>query len=376
MLRLVIAALLASAIPACSYGVDWSSPWTDPQDSAAAVVTPDEYAWRVFVAISWPADIANRQADSKRPFGAPGTVVWETWANARATYLDSGHDPGPWSGLAPAAADAAGRNRFDALPLQQLVRRLETGKAIPLFDPKSGTGNETRLNQAAYEFVTRNELFNVEGQMAAAAKVPAIAFPPGAKEVKAQWREISKTDVERYHTVEVVGADGAKRIFGLTALHFTTKDLPNWFWATFEHVENPSRVGNEPWLLKSRDAFACPSFPHDCGLAPKNITLEGTKWQYFRLRGTQTDFVSSQGVPTRLANSEIERGFQGTSSCITCHSRASRSKGGQQLDVFEPDGHGSIGPPQSAWFIDASGNVLFGQLDFVWSTIRARHKAP
>ena len=39
----------------------------------------------------------------------------------------------------------------------------------------------------------------------------------------------------------MVDSSGVTRLFGLTALHITTKDLPNWFWATFESVYNPGR---------------------------------------------------------------------------------------------------------------------------------------
>ena len=65
--------------------------------------------------------------------------------------------------------------------------------------------------------------------------------------------------------------------FGLTALHITTKDLPNWLWATFEHVDNPARPGNEKWELASRDSFACDRAPFDCNRAPQGLGLQGTK---------------------------------------------------------------------------------------------------
>ena len=93
---------------------------------------------------------------------------------------------------------------------------------------------------------------SVINHMLAASGKQAIQFGRNAKEVKAQWRRISATDKPRYHWTEIVAADGTRRIYGLTALHIITKDLPNWFWATFEHVDNPARRGNEPWRLPSR----------------------------------------------------------------------------------------------------------------------------
>jgi len=43
-------------------------------------------------------------------------------------------------------------------------------------------------------------------------------------------------------------------------------------------------------------------------------------WQYYRLRGVLTDL--KPGQPQLLANSELEAGFQGSSSCNTCHAQA------------------------------------------------------
>ena len=101
-----------------------------------------------------------------------------------------------------------------------------------------------------------------------------LNFPPNAKEVKAQWRKIKATDKPRYHWAEVTKADGSKEIWGLTGLHVLTKDLPNWFWATFEHIDNkqegPVEGGapNTGWVTKSRDRFACDTATPDCEQAP------------------------------------------------------------------------------------------------------------
>jgi len=47
-----------------------------------------------------------------------------------------------------------------------------------------------------------------------------------------------------------------------------------------------------------------------------------SKWQFYRLRGSQTNFVTSEGFPTILSNPIIESSFQ-KSSCMTCHALAS-----------------------------------------------------
>src|SRR5213075_1028400 len=75
-----------------------ADPWREPQDTVAALLQPDQYAWRLFVALNWPANAANRVPDPGKPFGAPGPVVWETWRNVRpeapgAVFPPNGSDP-------------------------------------------------------------------------------------------------------------------------------------------------------------------------------------------------------------------------------------------------------------------------------------------
>ncbi len=370
--------------------------WVEPQNTTEALLEPDKYAWRLFVALSWPALVAQKTADSSKAFGdpAPGPIVWETWRNARnsapdATFKKDGSDPGPWLDATPDLANV--ESRFDTSALQQQIFRDNLEKQnlpLPAFDQIAAnlSINETRLNKKTYQFVRQNDLYNLEGQVALFnGNKKTVFFPPMAKEVKAQWREIENNaqTKARYHWVQ--GDDG--KMYGLTALHITTKDLPNWFWATFEHIDNKlsasmgGRPGNEGWLLPSKDTFACGArnLPDNCDKAPpefEGISIDGTKWEHFVLRGTQIDFIDSRGSTTLLANSQPEQGFQLTSSCITCHARATIGSGGSRLDIFKPDGQGDVGSPNPDWFVETNGNLKFTQLDFVWSFIRACAKNP
>lgn len=394
--QLLLTIMLACTVSApLKAQVNWTKPYEEPQDSAAAQFQSDEYAWRLFVALNWPADQQRRAADSTKKLGDDGPVVWESWANARDVFLPNGVDPGPWVSAAPVPASATPQQRFDALPLQQQIRLEQLGKPVPLFDPNAAASvsNETRLNLGTYDFVRSNTLYHREGQIAFFDRGVDISFPLTAKETKAQWRPISAAQKSRYHWVEFTEANGTRHLYGLTALHITTKDLPNWFWATFEHVDNPDLAGNEPWLLTSRDTFACKGeATSECNLPAKGIGLEGTKWENYRLRGTQIEFTDARGTPTLLANSHPEEGFQETSSCITCHSRASIGRiGGQiaRLSIFDLSQgerltqigsvRGYVGVPQHAWFIadtSVGPKRLFVQQDFVWALARARSKGP
>jgi hypothetical protein len=403
MTRRIVTALMLACISQGSMALDWRSPWVPPQDSRAVAANADEYAWRLFVALDWPADPIGRTADPGRRFGSDRPVVWETWQDTVDIYRPDGADPGPWRAgrAAPTRPQAvpAGQ-RFESLsPLdlpnaRHIVRGVMVPLESPIIDPSRLT--EIRINRAAFEYLRSRELYNLDGQWRAVAATGAhVAFPAGAIEVKAKWRPIRDDEAARYHTVRVALADGSERLYGLTALHIVSKVLPTWFWATFEHVDNPALGDGDGWRLPSRDRFGCRGSAPDCNRPPRGIGLEGTVWQAYRLRGTLTQYEDAAGRPLRLANSELEAGFQTSSSCITCHARAALARVGDEfvrLPVFdtstrpgdEPDDarpsqrRGFLGTPQPQWFTGAeSGNGTrpsFRALDFVWSLAKAQPK--
>jgi cytochrome c peroxidase len=370
--------------------LDWREPWTEPHDAAAAAAYSDEYAWRLFVSLNWPADTRTHAPDLLARFGADKPVVWETWLSIGHVYLEGGVDPGPWTAN---RAPLTPERRFETFSRQDLqnLRHVVAGVMVPVVDPIASARRltEIHMNRTAFEFVRDQELFNIEGQMRARASDHAISFPYGARDVKAKWRPISESERSRYHTLTLTLADGTRRLYGLTGLHIASKDLPNWFWATFEHVDNPTLRDNEGWQLPSRDRFACGSEHLDCNRAPAGIGLEGTVWQHYRLRGTLIDYANAQGEPQRLANSELESGMQRSASCITCHARAAIGVvGGEavRLPVFDSSGEspdpltrrGFIGVPDETWYAAQPGGDgrRFQRLDFVWSMIKAQHKSP
>lgn len=391
--------------------------WEEPQNTQEALLTPDLYAWKLFIALNWPADISNRKADSSREFGENDYTVWESWklssGNNDEVFLAKGKDPGPWlDGKEKPLLQVL--DDFEKLPLQQ-IPRFKNKRIHMMFDPETSTKksvNENHMNKEAYEFIQKNELYNIEGQEKIfnsavelrdkarkkfddTGVLPApheykkkfIDFPPMSKEVKAQWREINEADKSRYRWQEFIDKNGNKKLYGLTALHITTKDLPNWLWATFEHIDNPKREGAEKWLIPTNDTSAGPNG------YPENLGLEGTRWENYRLRGTIIDFFDSTGKPNILANSQVEEGFQYSSSCITCHARASIGpkigNSANRLSIFDErfliEGKfidiGSVGELNNSLFEiktfddEVIGKLNYIQTDFVWSLMRAKRKS-
>jgi len=348
--------------------------WREPQDTVTALFEPDRYAWRLFVALNWPANLAKKEADPGKKLGVDGSVTWESWRSVNPLAPDTvfrpdGNDPGEWLGsVGPVASmesqrfEPAVAKQSAFLPFAQ--RRMKAAAPAPSFE--GGAGHEVRMNLGSFEFVRKNTLYNAEGQIARfTAGELNLNFPPSAKLIKAKWRAIADSDKPRYHWAEITRPGPTKEVWGLIALHVITKDLPNWFWATFEHIDTKAS-----WQTPSVDRLACPQAPHNCEQAPTGLGLQGTKWENYRLRGSQVDFVTSIGVPTVLSNSQIEP-IQ-NSSCITCHAMAVIDGNGGSL----LPGQFAKGPPQPAWFQNGAGQRLYMQQDFVFSLSRAARKNP
>jgi hypothetical protein len=384
----VIVMALACCVAARAVGLDWHEPAAEPHEPAAAAARSDEYAWRLFVALNWPADGDARAPDRSARFGADRPTVWESWMSAGNVFLKDGADPGPW--LPRRAVQEVNARRFETPSEDHLpnLRHVVAGVMVPLEDPIGSARRltEIRLNSTSYEFIRGNQLYNIEGQLRAYA-AGRVSFPMGAKQVKAKWRPITEAERTRYHTLDVTLGDGTHRLYGLTGLHVASKDLPHWFWATFEHVDNPGLADNEGWQLSSQDNFACGSAHPDCNRAPSKIGLEGTVWQYYRLRGVLTAYTDTRGAPQRLANSELESGMQTSASCITCHSRATIGIAGgapARLAILESRGQddplqrrGFIGEPNASWFDPPGGSSAsrYVPLDFVWSLAKAQRRS-
>lgn len=364
-------------------------PWLEPQDTTMALFAPDEYAWRLFLALNWPARATGCGPDTARKIGDAGQTVWERWAIKTDVFLARAAKPKPWEELCGGAVLEAKVLQPTAqleVARQQQQRGVAPEFAQPGGDLSNAADEEVRLNEATFKFIRDQGLYSLTKQQAlAAAGVKAIDFPRPSKEVKAHWIVLpDAADHSRYHTGK--GADG--RTYGLVGLHIITKDLPRWFWATYEHVDNetrwPAQFGADfaGWSVPPHDTYACPPATPDCRALPKGLGLENTKWQNYRLKATQVDWVNLTGEPTHVVNSKIEGRFiQKESSCISCHSLALIGDRGGPMPFSIVKGV----DPQSGRLISFVGvvnpsdrrpqpdpNAKFMQLDFVWSLRNAK----
>jgi hypothetical protein len=227
-----------------------------------------------------------------------------------------------------------------------------------VFVDHGGIG-ETHMNKSTYEFIKQNCLWSSDGLKRYAkafidGKKPALSFPADSTEVKAVWLEFTPQAIKEGKPARSYTAREGDKQYGLTTLHVLTKDVPNWFWATFHHKDAPANA------FELFDSYGQPA------------EVKGTVWENYVLGGTQTDFVNSTGKASILS-----------SSCITCHATAHGSPDGtigptQPMAVEllrDKTGDDERGPPFPSWYLK-DGKPFFMQTDFLYSIpFRARREA-
>ncbi|MCE9597057.1 MAG: hypothetical protein K8S54_03735 [Spirochaetia bacterium] len=353
-----------------------------------AANNPDKYAWDIFMELNVPADMEKgRGVASTKALGTPGITVWESWKLARNVFTSNGCKPTSWENWDDEQSKDPTKLRRGLDPTKaKLALGRPTGTpAHILIDASNPLGNETRMNKAAFDFIVQNDLFTIDGQEKFHKENKPIDLPVAAREVKGAWRLLTPVEAgsKRYHMATI-----GDKVYGLTGLHIITKDLPQWFWSTFEHVDNPLPETNGILYFDR----------HTRGGTRLPGSVANTKWQYYRLRGTQTDFTDLAGRGTLLSNTQIEQGFQASSSCVSCHAHATigpkTSDKANRLPIFprqtivfldpgKPEQSemglqifGWTGRPDPNDFYDvATGRRKYTQTDFMWSFFRAARKS-
>ncbi len=247
----------------------------------------DNFAWRAFVALSWPAltDAAHRGApDLTKLLGDSGPRVWETY-KSRFEVFQRGPDggplkPAPWAsydGVNPCGAGA--NNRIKTLasfePYADFNQASFTaGKFIsPLIaQNRTYTRYEVRINEAEFSAIVDHRYY-------AKAALPTLDAPAnfnvGSVAVKAAWRILTDVDTpairRRYYVVagaqvvDVAKSHAAGKItcskqdVALVGLHIAIKTLyrPQWIWSSFEQVDNVPPIGaGEAREPDAKDAHA------------------------------------------------------------------------------------------------------------------------
>jgi hypothetical protein len=360
-----------------------------------AMNCPDQFAWQKFVEVTTPA--------------AGGKAAFLTYSSDADTFQCPPADMATCRAN-PSAAGCPQWPSGTAAPkpslLTQRSARLLSGHRTAVKIPEDDCWNYYNnnnieivyRNRATFDYIVAHGLWYVEGIETQFEKGFVYDFPVDSVEVKTNWLPLSDAQVAagRFYTQTMQNpATGKNQTYGLAAMHISSKDLPNWFWSTFEHVDNWGRCdflgchdsfGSIPPNIPSHDPQLCQTY------APGELTpaLQAMLaklppvFQNYRLKGSMTDFTSPTGSPNLLGNSITEAGFVPTASCITCHSRAavqatpSGNPGTlganglspyQNVAGFTPENQSYNGTPDPSWYYAGNHPIrrYAVQTDFVWA---------
>lgn len=301
-----------------------------------------------------------------------GRALFETWASDKDTFSTSPHWPDE---------DRPVQLRASTLALEKLnpsrlpLERLQITNAVdePCKPPRGAAvggfptdghpapciAEQVARNRAQFDYIVKNSL-NTRSGLAAAYKAKVdVDMPTESIALKADWVPLPSllawvpelkgvADARSlYHTTLVNSVE-----YALVALHVSSRQNPNWVWATFEHEMNPGRCDDIGcWDTFGAVTAAVPpnhkvvngqygpcAKTAQLAALMKNANLS-PQWKHYCLKSSQVDYSDADGTPYVLGNSVIEgivgNGTVAASSCISCHRYASFGPDGQPTAAAE-----------------------------------------
>jgi hypothetical protein len=308
----------------------------------------DTFAWRVFVALNWPAG-PDGKPDRARGLSDNATPrVWMGWRPNETVFKPDGGTPEPWNGDTQIAPTEHFLWRFNKMLDESHSRVNELSEAMqaftgPLVDQSGAfVRYESYMNEPQFTYVVENQLYNQEGQLAfVATSGRTIQFPAnvtgpqpryGSMSIKLAWKELGDNDIAaRFLTRQITVKTRVPRLMGVVGMHVTalTQSSPNWIWATFEHVDNVVSSDLEfGTTLKGERRRVRPNFSNPDTptkrvniLPAKNAAPDAngvfTNWDEARTTTpTQLTRVIPIPLATQALNNEVQRLLRQTGSVL------------------------------------------------------------
>ncbi len=286
----------------------------------------------------------------------PENMNWELWASEEYTYQNPcGQQPWPTKGIPVSKMPPKAIAFLDNISNDSSNFKT-TNFAILTLNFDNPYYEELRLNRPMFEYIQNNGLYN-QDTVYHLAKQRKISFPQEAMMIKAQWTPLEEGDslATKYYTKRISAYNNytdeylENQLMGLVGFHLVTHELPNWVWSTFEFSGNPGICD----YIGCKDDFGTdkPYIPphkivnqgYDTGSTTPALAALFKEFgvpevfKNYRLKGSQTEFTTSEGKPTILGNSILEMNLVSSSSCISCHARATLNnvpRGSRNLVMF------------------------------------------
>jgi len=288
----------------------------------------DILSWQNFIALNWPRYEDGRPMEQ---VSGSGERLWQGWKESYEVFKEDGSKPKPWGvqefppGFKLEGGD--GRrplfrtNRISQMHGANVDDEFDQAFTGPIWDQ---SGNMVRyevlINEAEFDYLVLNELYNIDGQITFSKKHDRVTFPKasrnkaGAVEAKLAWKvmDVSRDILERFLTQEAYifndeNKSYSKALVGLVGMHISMKTAssPQWVWATFEHVDNTEA---NP-LVEVNGKKLKPSFNDpDCQICPINV-YPSLKGDYTNKSGVQKNQIQ-RVLPIPMATQALNKQVQ------------------------------------------------------------------
>jgi hypothetical protein len=327
----------------------------------------DDYSWRAFLALAWPASATTRGApDPGRQIqDMTGPRVFETekadWEVFQGRNAPVAWDQTPPPANSPCPAAKPGDMIISGFTKFGDLLQAGFGNLVGPLIAQNHTYVRfaTSYNQSEFGAIVAGKLYLKEN-------VSNVTLPNGSIDMKSAWIEMAGvSNPQRYYTREAWIIDPPsspcrKALMGLVGLHIVQKtpSRPAWIWSTFEQVDNVPPAA--PATFNDGGGQAMPgSNPYKPPLsspppAPYNVVRQtpinpettrtnaayqaalagkGSVWQFYQLAMTQwPTSPTSNGTPgttfpgigatSAFANTTMETFDQQQirTGCMNCHS--------------------------------------------------------
>ncbi len=242
----------------------------------------DDYSWRLFAALVWPAAPGRRGVpDPSKGLAAGGPRVFETFRSGWEVFHADGSAPASsFDAYESAAHNPCGApSAFGDLVIGSMSGIDDIGQAgNGALDPPIVAQNGryvrtlTLFNQVEFDRIVRDRLF-LRSELPPVPRPrperPVVEFPMGSIAVKSAWIDVEGLPpalVKRFYTRPALvkragGAGCERRTIGLVGLHIAQKtpSRPQWIWSSFEQKDTvPPAWSDSPGYFVLHDGTATP----------------------------------------------------------------------------------------------------------------------
>jgi hypothetical protein len=317
--------------------------------------------------------------------GADRRAAWEVWPDGEGMIANPAASCAPDNSAPKTLWESEETLDFSLRakdPLFKSRARRPVAVTAEMVRSPAGNPTEVRFNPELCNAVLDRSLHMPDGRVDAFRKREDNSFRDGSAAIKGIWQPVdlrnnplpkdSACEITSFHSYP--SNDHVVNVLLAIHLSFKHATTPNWFWATWEH-QCVSKMDTYGPYAKSgmccRDTFG-PGRDGKPSDALKKLLAQsgaGGEWLNYHLVGTQSDY-EKDGLPVILRNYIIEGTTPPSSSCMTCHSRATTDYKGRPLGYLADVKGNPVslnGRPQPSWYTGPLFIRQFIRLGFVWT---------